>query len=197
MGVDNDYLNPEALDRGYRTALQAVQLDPLLSQAHAQLAIVLACRREHDAALAALDRASALNPNFVDWSFAATLSFVGQSARAIEIGRTYMMLDPFYPSFAPLHLGVACYVAKDYAEACRLLREHVSRSPNSRQGHCFLAATYAQLGQTDRARAHAAEALRIEPEYTIRGSKALAIFKFQTDNYHYGEGLRKAGLPEK
>lgn len=195
-GIDSDYLSPQALDRALQTAVHAVQLDPLLPQAHAQLAIVLTTRGEHDAAVAALERASELNPNFVDWRFAATLALAGQSARAIEIGLSYMRLDPFYQSFAAYHFGVAYYLAKDYTEACRLLREHVARTPNSRPGHGLLAASYAQLGETDLARAHAAKVLRIQPGYTIAGLQRTA-FKFPCDADHFIAGLRMAGLPEK
>jgi adenylate cyclase len=197
-GIDSDYLNPQAIDRSCRAAFQAVRLDPLLPQAQAQLAALLAIRGEHDAAVAALERASELNPNFVNWSFAFTLACAGQAARAIEIGRTYMRLDPFYSSFAAYSFGFAYYVAKDYSEACRLFREHVSRTPDSRPGHGMLAATYAQLGQTDLARVHAGEVLRIQPGYTIASwQKAWAtMFKLQRDTDHLIEGLRKAGLPE-
>jgi len=198
-GIDSDYFNPQALDRALQMAVHAVELDPLLPQAHAQLAVVLATRGEHDAAVAALERARELNPNFVDWSFALTLTFAGQAARAIEIGRSYMRIDPFYQSFAAYYFGFAFYLAKDYPEACRLAREHVTRTPNSRPGHGLLAATYAQLGQTDLARTHIAEVLRIQPGHTIAAlhNAVRAAFKFPCDADHFFAGLRMAGLPEK
>jgi adenylate cyclase len=160
---------------------------------------MLTMEGEHDAAVAALERASELNPNFVDWNFAVTLAFAGQPAKAIEIGRTYMRLDPFYPSFAAYYFAFAYYVAKDYPGACRLLQEHVTRTPNSRPGHCLLAASYARLGQRNLARAHAAEVLRVQPGYTIAGWHNIlrTAFKFPCDTDHYIAGLRMAGLPEK
>jgi len=56
-----------------------------------------------------------------------------------------------------------------------------------------LAATFAQLGHIEDARAEAAEILRIEPQYTISVTRALALVK---DREPYLDGLRKAGLPE-
>jgi len=55
------------------------------------------------------------------------------------------------------------------------------------------------LGETDLARAHAAEVVRIQPKYTIAGlQKALrTAFKFPCDANHFIVGRRMAGLPEK
>ena len=78
------------------------------------------------------------------------------------------------------------------------MRECVSRAPNFRRGHVRLAATYAQLGNIEQARAEAAEVLRIEPKYTIEGTQArLSSFKRPEDAEHFFDGLRKAGLPER
>src|SRR5262249_20088327 len=70
---DSDHLNPSALDRAHQLARKAVQLDPNLPLAHACLGVVLAFRREHDASIAAFERAASLNPNYVDWPFAMGL----------------------------------------------------------------------------------------------------------------------------
>jgi len=72
--LDSDLLNPAALERAYRAAQRAVQLDPNLPQARGQLGHVLLYRREHDAAIAEFERARALNPNFNDWRYALAMS---------------------------------------------------------------------------------------------------------------------------
>jgi adenylate cyclase len=60
----------------------------------------------------------------------------------------------------------------------------------------FAAATYAQLGELEKARAEADEVLRIEPSYTIEGTaKRIVVFKHANDADRFLEGLRKAGLP--
>ena len=71
--LDGDHLNPAALGRAYQQACKAVQLDPNLPEAQAMLGQVLGHRGEHDAAIAAFERALALNPNFTDWRFPAHL----------------------------------------------------------------------------------------------------------------------------
>ncbi len=114
----------------------------------------------------------ALNPNFTDWRFAEALVLAGDPVRAMEAVERHMRLDPFYVPLAPYWLGLAHYMLKQYTQALLLLRECVSRAPNFRAGHVWLAATYAQLGNIEQARAEAAEVLRIEPEYTIEGAGA-------------------------
>jgi len=195
--LDSDHLNPSALDQAHQFARKAVQLDANLPLVHTCLGVVLTCRREHDAAIAAFERAIALNPNFVDWPFALALVRAGNSTRAIDVLKTYMRLDPFYAPFALGLLGSAHYMLKQYSEALPLLRDYVSQAPNSRSGHVWLAATHAQLGQVEEARAEIDEVLRLQPDATINGTlRRILTFKSANDEKHFFDGLRKAGLPE-
>ena len=198
LSLDEDYLNPLSLDRAHQLARKAVQLDSNLPDAHAALGLALLRRHEHEAAIAEFERAIVLNPNFTHWVFAEVLVYAGDPARAIEAVERHMRLDPFYMPQAPLWLGFAHYMLKQYSQALPPLREYVSRAPNFRGGHACLAATYAQLGKLEEARAEAAEVLRIEPNWTIEGTQArLSTFKLPEDAEHFFDGLRKAGLPER
>jgi adenylate cyclase len=96
IALDDDYLSPLALDRAHQLALKAVQLDPNLPEAHAALGLALLRRHEHEPAIAAFERAVALNLNFTHWAFAEVLVLAGDPARAIEIVERHMRLDPFY-----------------------------------------------------------------------------------------------------
>jgi adenylate cyclase len=195
--LDSDLLNPAALDRAHQFARKAVQIDPNLPQAHACLGYVLAWKRVHQASIAAFERAVALNPNDVDWRFGLALVYAGNSKRAIDVLRTYMRRDPFYSPFASAILGFAHFALKQYSRALPLLRDSVSRAPNLRSAHAWLAATCAQLGRLDEARAEAAEVLRLDPKFTIAGTaRRITAFRQATDGNHYVDGLRKAGLPK-
>jgi adenylate cyclase len=109
-----------------------------------------------------------------------------------------MRYDPFYVPSVPGQLGIARYMLKEYSQALPPMREFASRVPNLSQGHFWLAANLAQLGQLDEARAEAAEVLRIDPKYTIDGTqRRLALYKRPEDAEHLLDGLRKAGLPQK
>lgn len=196
--IDDDFLNPDALDRAYALALKGVQLDPNLPLAHAHLGSALTWKRQLDAALAEFEKAIALNPNFTDWRLAGALIFAGEPEKAIEVVRALMRLDPFFHPLASGWLGLAYYQTKRYSQALAPLRECLSRMPNYRSARAWLAATYAQLELQQDARAEIAEVLRIDPKHTIDGYyRRVPPYKLTSDAEHLFDGLRKAGLPEK
>ena len=186
-----------ALDRGLELATKAVQLDANLPQARAQLGNALSWKGQHEAALAEFQKAVELNPNFVEWRYAIALILAGQTAKALEVARNYIRLDPFAAGSAYMWVGIAHYLLKEYSQALVVLRDCIVRMPNARFVHAWLAATYAQLDEMPRAQFHAAEVLRIEPRYTIRGmNRTLPALKSAADAEHLVDGLMKAGLPE-
>lgn len=91
---------------------------------------------------------------------------------------------------------MAYFMLKRYSEALPPLLESTSRAPGWQRGHLFLAATYARLGEIDRARAVAAEMLRLIPEYTTGDVAQRLNFFRPEDAEHYIGALRLAGLPE-
>ena len=194
--VDDDFLNPTALDRAYTLALKGVQLDPNLPVAHAHLGSALTWKRQLDAALAEFEKAMALNPNFTDWRLAGALIFTGEPEKAINVVRVLMRLDPFFHPLASGWLGLAYYQTKHYAQALAPLRECLSRMPNYRSARAWLAATYAQLGLQEDAEREVEELLRIDSNHTIDGYyRRVPPYKLASDAEHLFTGLRKAGLP--
>jgi adenylate cyclase len=195
--LDRDFLHPGALDQAHQFARKALQLDPNLPETHSVLGLVLAWKRQHEASLGEIERALSLNPNYVDWRLGMALVLAGEQRRAVDVLETCMRLDPFHSPVASATLGFAYYMHKEYPQALAALRDSVSRAPNFRSGHGWLAATYAQLGRMEEARAEAAEVLRIHPDYTVTGTaRRIMAFKSAEDAEHFFDGLRKAGLPE-
>jgi adenylate cyclase len=198
MPLDGDFLNPAMVERAYQSTRKAVQLDPTSPQAHADMGDMLTWKNEHDAAIAAFDRAIAFNPNFSDGRFALALVFAGQPERAMQVAEAHTRVDPFHPPPVTAFSGPAHYMLKDYPEAMRRLREHLARRPDNRPAHTWLAATYARMGRMDDARKEVAEVLRLMPGYTIEGvAKYLICFKRPQDTEHVLDGLRLAGMPER
>jgi tetratricopeptide (TPR) repeat protein len=107
-----------------------------------------------------------------------------------------MRLDPFYVPMAAGWLGLAYYLLRQHSRALAPLRECAARAPNIRFGHLCLAATHAQLGKLDEARAETMEVLRIDPKWTINKGARTLPFKRPEDAEHFFDGLRKAGLPD-
>jgi adenylate cyclase len=196
--LDKDYLDPAALDKAHGLANRAVQLDPNLPHAHASLGVVLAWKRQHDAAVAEFEKAVALNPNFTDWRMAIALVYAGESKRALEVLKNHMRLDPFYVPLAPHWLGVAHFTLGKYPEALAALSECALRAPNYGPVHLWLAATHARMGQMGAARAEAAKVLELDPDFTLeRVPRRTLTFKHDYDEEDCMEAMRSAGLPEK
>jgi adenylate cyclase len=193
--LDGDFRNPTALDQAHDLARKSVQLDRNLPQAHATLGFVLIFKNQHDASIAAFEKAMALNPNYVDWSFGFPLILGGDSKRALDVVRAYMRRDPFCVPTASLVLGFAHYMLEQYSQALPLLRDYVAQVPTDRVSRHLLIATFAQLGQLEEARAEAAELLRLWPGYTIATARP-SSFKHAKDGKQLRDALRKAGLPE-
>ena len=149
---DDDCPWPAAIDAAYQSAREAVRLAPNLSDAHVALGWALSFMRQHEAAIAEFERATELNPNLTDYHFAFALLVAGEPARAIQTLEAHMRLDPFYQPRIPAMLGFAYYLLGRYLDALPQLQEAASRAPNHGHSRRYLAATYAQLGQLDRAR---------------------------------------------
>ena len=162
----------------------------------AQLGYVLIYKRQHDAAIAEFERAFMLNPNFTDYRYALALMYAGKPTRAIEVLQAIIRLDPFPPSQTFGQMSMANYMLKRYGDAVHWSRECISRQPIAQWPHVTLACAYAQPGQLEKARAAAAEVLRINPGFTIESSKRILVYKDPKDLAHYIDGMGKAGLPE-
>jgi adenylate cyclase len=192
---DDDCPWASALDHASQSAYEAVRLAPNLPDAHVALGWALIWRRQHEAAIAAFERAFALNPNLTNFRFAFALVLAGDPSRALALLETHMRLDPFYDPHAPAIMGFAYYMLKRYVEALPHLHECVSRAPNMRTGRVWLAATYAQLGQLDSARLEAMQVLRIDPSFTINRANIFITLRRPEDAKHFHTGLQAAGLP--
>jgi Tfp pilus assembly protein PilF len=195
--VDRDFLTSAVLERAHDFARKAVQLDRNLPQAHAALGDVLNCNLQHDASIAAFEKAVSLNPNYVAWAFGWALICAGHSKRAIEVVHAYMRLDPFYIPFAAWVLGYAHFMLRQYSQALPPIRECVAQAPNWYVGHTTLAPILARMGHFDEAQAEAAEVQRVAPGFTISGFvRPLVPLKYPRDQKHFFEALSIAGLPE-
>jgi len=157
---------------------------------------VLTWRREHDAALSALDRALGLNPSYSHWQVAGIFMFAGELERAVETMKAYMRLDPYYPTSAIGWLGVTSFALGKLPEAQSFLREAVTRSPNRAMFHYWLAATLGETGDVEGMREEAKVLLRLQPSFTVAGTaRPLAVFRHPEVVGRFLEGLHRCGLP--
>jgi len=176
-------------------ARKAVAIDPNDAGCRWILAYLLADERSFAEADAEFARAIELDPNEADtW---AALSDIAVLAGRVEEGldhiRKAFRLNPFPASWYYLTLGQAQYAARDYEAAVETLRRDETYRTSSRR---FLAASLAQLGRLDEARAEAELFLVGNPRFTTRHWATTEPFRDAATLAHFVDGYRKAGLPE-
>jgi tetratricopeptide (TPR) repeat protein len=163
--------------------------------ARAQLAWAYFWMNRIDAAVAEFEKAVGLNPNYTDYRFSAILVFAGEPARALDVLRAHVRLDPFHPPQLHPIQGHALYMLKRYPEALAAIREGLQRAPDIVFSHVWLGAVQVRLGQHAEARDAIAAALRLVPEITIQRWPMFARYRNPADAAHMINALREAGFP--
>jgi len=186
---------PGALDRSLEAARKAVALDDSLSEAHTVFGWDSLWKKQHDVAIAELERAVSLDPNSA-WAYgnlAEVLNFAGRPDEAIGFAKKAMRLDPNNPGW-PFMLAHSYFLPRRYDEAIAALQDALRRNPNFLPARRMLAVVYAELGRDKEARAEVAEILRISPEASLERWRERMPYKNPADLERLIAGLRKAGL---
>ncbi len=137
----------QTLERALALAQQAAALDDALPMAHMALGWAYTWGKQPEQALAALERAIALDPE----------------TRRCE-------------------------------EAIAAFQSLLTRNPDDLLAHIFLAALYSGAGWEERARAEAAEVLRLNPQFSVDVWRQTLPLKDQAELKDFLDHLRKAGL---
>jgi adenylate cyclase len=180
----------KAMDLIYK----AVALDPGDGLTHASLAFFLLYGRKFDEAAAEFEEALKTNPN--DARILALSAefdtYTGRPEEAIKRIKEAMRLNPNYPSWYLYILGFSQYVARDYQGAVESFRK---MSPVMVASRGLLAASLAQLGRMEEARAEAEKHLKGSPSFSANYLGSTCPFLHEKDRQHFVEGYLKAGLP--
>ena len=176
-------------------ARKAVAIDPDDAGCHWVLAYLLAYERSFTEADTEFARAIELDPNEADtWTALSDIAVLaGRIEEGLEHIRKAFRLNPFPTSWYYLTLGQAQYATKEYEAAIETLRRDETYRTSSRR---FLAASLAQLGRLDEARAEVELFLVGNPHFTTSHWAATEPFRDTATLEHFVEGYRKAGLPE-
>lgn len=188
----------EAMEPGRSLALaaaqRAVSLDPENASAHAILGYVLLFGGKPDAGAAELATALGINPNHADaWAFLGELkAFEGNAVEGIEHFRKAFRLNPYPPGWYYWLLGLVEYAAGQYEATVETLRHESTHRLGSQR---ILAASLAQLGRMEEAKAEAAQFLAAHPHFSIQHWGNTQPFQREADRQHFIDGYLKAGLP--
>lgn len=184
------------LDRALELAQIAVSLDENDERCQAMLGRAHMLRRSFELAEHYHLKALELNPNspLLMAGLGILYGFLGEPERAVEYFKEMKRLDPLSePSWYWRNRGIVHFIARQYDQAIMAFK----RTPITPDWvHAFLAASYAYLNATDDARRHAAEVLRLTPDFSLNRFCTKDPFKRSEDRQHLADGLRAAGLPE-
>jgi TolB-like protein len=176
-------------------ARKAVAIDPNDAGCRWILAYLLAYERTFAEADREFAKAIELDPNEADtWAALSDITILaGRIEEGLEhIGKAFR-LNPYPASWYYLTLGQAQYAAGEYEAAVETLRRDETYRTSSRR---FLAASLAQLGRLDEARAEAELFLVGNPHFTTRHWAATEPFRDAATLEHFVDGFSKAGFPE-
>jgi adenylate cyclase len=188
----------DALVQAVEMAHEALALDDTVPEAHALLGTIHLIKREYDEAVAAGEKAVALDPNGADVTalLAMTLNWAGRPEEAIGLVRKAMGLSPLYSAWYLSVLAHAQRLLGEHDEAIAAYKTSIERSPRNISAHIGLAIAYADVGRLDEARSAAGEVLNINPRFSVSKYATALTYK----NPEYAEralnALRNAGLPQ-
>jgi TolB-like protein/class 3 adenylate cyclase len=195
--------NPaEDRERAIDLASKAFELDPDNALALATFAHLKAYLfHDYDIALAYFERALAACPNHsLAWLLSAgTLSYIGQTKKAIEHAEQGLRLSPFDRGlyYYYMFLTLAYYADGQFEEAVKRGRLAISENPTYTATHRLFAASLAAIGNLSEARQIANAMLRLEPDFRLE-TYAVTRQPFRTPELRdrLMDHLRKAGFPQ-
>ena len=185
-----------ALDKAYELAQTAKSINDSLPHAHYLLGFVYLWQRQHDNAIAKLEKVITLDPNDADGhaGLGEILIWVGRQEEAVGLVQKAMRLNPHYPVWYLDILAWAYTLTGRYEEALEVLDRALIRDPDFPSTHIVLAIIYGKTGKDKEARAEVAEILRINPNFSMELLRERIPYKDQATSEELLETLRKAGL---
>jgi adenylate cyclase len=158
--------NAEDFDDSLKIIQRALTLDPDESEAHRIAGSCYLGKRQFQKAEFHIVRALELNPNDAHIAVKAGdfFSYVGQPQRARELVNRAMRLNPHHPAWYWQSMGLALYVAHEYAEAISAFRKN---SEPSLFDFAYMTACFVALGDMDSANKQVSEMLAISPALTV------------------------------
>ena len=182
----------ESIGKAIGFMKKALALDDTLAEAHGRLGYIYAMIGKHDEGIAQADKGVAVKPNsaMAHVMLGKTLSFAGRWEESIPPYKKAIRLNPIPPNMYLYSLGLSYGFTGQYVEAITWCEKAVREAPDSLYARIMMTVVYSWSGQDEKARAEAAEVLRIQPKYTITKSR----YKRKEDGERFNGALRKAGL---
>jgi TolB-like protein/class 3 adenylate cyclase/Tfp pilus assembly protein PilF len=182
-------------------AEKARALDDELPDVYALQGAIHLFRREYDQAVAAGEKAVALNPNHATNTalLAMILQNVGRPQEAARKFKTAMRLSPYYPAWFLELLGFTYLDAGRPDDALAAFETFLARAPNPvHAAHAHLGRAFAHhsRGEDEAARSEVAKALDADPGISVTQFSKLSLNQDTTKQEQGLAILRGLGLPD-
>ena len=188
--------DPQSIEQAFELAQRAIALDDSLPVGHHVLGEIYLWEKQHELAIAELEKTTTLNPNYANGYavLGAILNWAGRPEEAIGLVKKAMRLNPRYKPWYLWVLGHAYFLTSRYEEAIETFKTCIDRNPDQIPAHAYLAASYSELGREEEARAEAEELARLSPQTSSEAWKQRLPYKDQAVLERLFDSLRKAGL---
>jgi adenylate cyclase len=195
--------NPRAaIEKAIELARKATDLDPSMPQLWAFWGTIYIMQRRYNEALKAGAKSVELGPSMAinHILYSQTLLYTGRLDQAIKHTQLAMRLYPTFPAWQHWHLGSCFFQAGRYQEAMKQYKKALARAKKGefQPGPPLMrmAATYAVMGQEDKARQTAKKALEFMPGFTLSYLRETHYYQDPARIERVVSALRKAGIPE-
>jgi adenylate cyclase len=174
-------------------------MDSSLPQALFVTGQVKLFQRRHVEAIAAAERALAIDPNYADAYalLAWILNYTGRSAKALSALQRAMRLNPRPPASYLEILGEIHFVEGRYDESTSTFQRVLVINPGYLRARMWNAAALARAGSSDLAEWEVSELLIESPDLTLDRLKVAFPFDNSESLRTILASLRAAGLPER
>ena len=188
------------LEDGMDSARKALALDPREAVGYFAIGRIHMLRGEHDASIAALEKAIELNPNafYAYHGLGMVLVLADRCEQALDISIQGEHISPRDPLLwaSIVVRALACILLERYEEAVAYSDRTLQfPTPSGYWPHATRAAALAQLGDIDEAGKEVRHALAEKPDLSITYIDKTLPTKHPGGLQNYFDGLRRAGLP--
>ncbi len=183
----------------FTNAEKAVELDPRFAWGHIALGGAYIAKDDQDAAVAAVRKALALEPNGYEANLFAGfyLQFAGEPMEAVERLLVANRLSPVVTVRDMAFLSYARFMSGDYEETARILEERERRfGPGNVNFRVLEAATFTLLGRHNDAATSANWITENLPRFNLSEYRFVLGWKRAEDRARLYDAAKRAGVPE-
>jgi len=188
----------KSIEQAFELAKNILERGDNDGPAHYLLGFVYRRKGQFEKAIAELEIARELEPNSAEITagLGTVLAAAGKPKEAINMLEKAVRLNPNPPSWYLMTLGTCYRRIEQYEKALNEYKKAIQLQPDNLFAHMHLAVIYVYLGQEEKAKAEAAEVLRIDNKFSVERYAKQTRWKDEADKQKYMAALREAGLPE-